>query len=163
MTKAAFARAYVPSIGSVLVPMDADGRELVDAIKPDRPVMVEVRSPRNIRHHRMFFALLREVIDGGAWDGDEDTLRDALKIACGCVDTIIGLDGKAYFKPRSMAFQSMPQDEFAKFFDRAVFYVSTRLLGDPDWEALRDRIGEIVDGDLGRRAADADRGARRTA
>jgi hypothetical protein len=136
---------------------------MVEAIKPSKPVMVDVRAVRNIRHHCMLFSLLREVIDGGAWDGSEEALRDAVKIACGCVDTIIGLDGRAYFKPRSMAFESMSQDEFAKFFDRAVFYVSTRLLGDDDWQALRDRIGEIVDGSLRERVANADRGARRSA
>lgn len=162
-TRAAFTRAFVPSLGAVLMPVDADGLELIEAIKGDRPVMVKVHAPRNVRHHRMLFALIREVIDGGAWEGSEDTLRDALKIACGCVDTIIGLDGRAYYKPRSMAFESMSQDEFTRFFDRAVFYVSTRLLGDADWESLRDRIGEIVDGDLGRRAADADRRARKSA
>lgn len=157
MTRAAFARAYVAHLGHVLVPMDADGREMVEAIKPGRAVMAEVRTSRNVRHHRLFFVLLREVIDGGAWDGNEDTLRDAIKIACGCVDTITGLDGHVYYKPRSMSFESMPQAEFRNFFDRAVFYVSTRLLGSDDWQGLRDRIVQIVDGDLPHRVAQADR------
>ncbi|MCA1298000.1 DUF1367 family protein [Stappia indica] len=155
MTKqAAFSRAYVPSLGSVLVPLDADGREMVEAMTAGKPAMVRLHTPRNIKHHRMFFALLRMATDSGAWDSSEETLRDAIKIACGCVDTIIGLDGRTYFKPRSMSFESMSQAEFSRFFDRAVFYVSTHLLGDANWQAVRDRIGEMVDGDLGRRATE---------
>lgn len=152
MSKATFIRGFHPKIGAYLVPTSQDGQEMLAAMKADKEVMVQVHVPRNARFHRMFFALLNHVIEGGAWEGDTDSLLDAIKIATGYVDRIIGMDGRVYYRPRSIKFESLPQDQFKRFFNRAVYYVSTRLLGSDDWEALRDEIIEITDGDLGRRA-----------
>ncbi|MBG6211727.1 hypothetical protein IWQ49_006418 [Labrenzia sp. EL_126] len=151
-TKAPYIRGFHPQVGAFLVPTTEEGREQLGALKAGKEVMVHVHAPRNIKHHKMFFALLHKVIDGGAWDGDTDSLTDAVKIATHHVDIVIGMDGKTYYRLRSLKFESMPQDKFNRFFDRAVFYVSTRLLGNDDWEALRDEIAEIVDGEIGRQA-----------
>lgn len=151
-TKATFIRGFHPKIGAYLVPTSQDGQEMLAAMKADKEVLVNVHVPRNVRHHRMLFSLLNHVIEGGAWEGDTESLLDAIKIATGHVDRIFGMDGRPYYKTRSINFASMSQDQFKRFFDRAVYYVSTRLLGSDDWEALRDEIIEITEGDLGRRA-----------
>lgn len=150
-TKAAFVKR-----DGVLVPCDEDGREIMAALAEGRQVMVRVHAARNIFHHRKLFLLLRRVIDGGAWDGDEESLLNWLKIATGLVDTVVGPKGRAYYIPRSIAFESLPQDRFSRWFDRATFVISTRLLGSDDWRKLRDEIGEIIDGEMGRRAREHD-------
>lgn len=147
MTKATFIKQ-----GIVLAPCDEDGREIMAAIKDGRQVIVHVHTARNPRHHRQLFLLLRKCIDAGAWEGDEESLLTWLKIGTGLVDTALGPNGKPYYIPRSIAFESMAQDRFARWYDRAVFLISTRLLENDNWEALRDEIAEIVDGDLGKRA-----------
>lgn len=151
-TKATYKRAFHPAIGACLVPTSQEGLDQIEALKADKEVMVHLHAARNPKHHRMFFALLNKVIDGGAWDGDLDSLMDAVKIATGHVERSIGLDGKVFYKIKSISFESMPQDKFSRFFDRACFYVSTRLLGNEDWQALRDEVIAISEGDLGRRA-----------
>jgi len=134
-----------------LFPMDNDGREMVAAVKGKR-VMASFHAPRNIRHHRLLFALLRRVSESGAWQGDEDTLLDWLKIGTHLVRTVVGPDGKVYYVPQSIAFESMSQDRFRAWFDRAIWLICTRLLGREDWEWLRDEISEAVDGGLTERA-----------
>lgn len=151
-TKAPYRRAFHPAIGPCLVPTSQDGLDQIDALKADKEVMVHLHAARNPKHHRMFFALLNKVIEGGAWDGDLESLMDAVKIEAGHVERTFGLDGRMFLRIKSINWESMPQDKFSRFFDRACFYISNRLLGSEDWEALRDDVVKIVDGDLGARA-----------
>lgn len=148
MSKAAFIER-----DGALWPMDDDGREMLTAAKGKR-VMVHVHAARNILHHRLLFACLRDICQAGAWDGDEESLLAWLKIATGLVDMIVGPDGKPYYVPRSVAFESMAQDAFSRWFERACFVISSRLLKSDKWEELRDRFTAAVDGGLpDRRAA----------
>lgn len=148
MAKAAFMKR-----SGALVPMDNDGREMMAAMKEGRHVMVAVHTPRNVRHHRLLFLLMEMLIDGGAWGGSKDDLLDYLKIAARHVKTIIGADGKTYFVPRSIDFESMDQASFTRFFDRCLYVVCERLLPGQDWQALREEIATAAEGDLARRAA----------
>lgn len=142
MTKAAFIER-----GGGLFPLDADGQEMVQAVKGKR-VMVSAHAPRNLQHHRLLFALLRRICEAGAWDGTEETLLEWLKIGTSLVRTVVGPDGKVYYVPDSISFESMSQDKFRRFFDRAVYLICSRLLGREDWEWLRDEVVEAVDGGL---------------
>ena len=151
MSKAAFMK-----YGSILAPIDQEGRDIMDALQNGKSVMVYVHPARNVRHHRMLFALLKKITEGGAWDGDTDSLLVWLKVHTRLVDTVILDDGRVVYVPRSIAFESMSQDKFARWFDRAVYIISTRLLESEDWEGLRDGIVEIVDGEQGRRAKELD-------
>ncbi len=150
MTKAAFAK-----INGALVPMDADGREFMAALIEGKRVMVSVHVARNVRHHRLLFGLMKMLTDGGAWQGNAEDLLDYLKIAARLVKTVVGADGQVYHVPQSIAFESMDQVAFNRFFERAVYVVCERLLPAQNWEALRDEIIEAVDGDVARRFTDA--------
>jgi hypothetical protein len=143
MTKAAFIKR-----DGALWPMDDDGRELMASLRNDRQVVVNVHAPRNIRHLRLYFHLLNRVVKSGAWAGDKDTLEDWIKIGVHHVRIVVGPDGKAHYVPKSIAVESMPQDEFRRFFDRAIYLICSKLLGREDWEWLRDEISEAVDGGL---------------
>lgn len=154
-TKAPYIRGFHPKIGAFLIPTSQEGRDQIAALKADKEVMVHIHAARNPRHHRMFFALLNKVIEGGAWDGDTDSLIDAVKLATGHVDRFVTRDGQLAYKMKSIKYESMPQDKFNRFFDRAVFYVSTNLLCNEDWQALRNEICDMVDGDLGRQARES--------
>jgi hypothetical protein len=143
MTKAAFIKR-----DGALWPMDDDGRELMAAMANDKRVLVNVHAPRNLIHHRLLFYLLKRVCESGAWQGDEDTLLEWLKIGCRHTRTVVGPDGKPYYVPESISFESMPQDKFRRFFDRAVYLICSKLLGREDWKWLRDEIHKAVEGDL---------------
>lgn len=155
MTKAVFAAMQSPDGVWCLVPTQDDGREIVAAIK--RPCIVDVHTPRNAKHHAMLFAVFKMLTDGGVWEGDMDSLLEWMKYATGLTRTSIDHRGEAHLTPRSIAFESMSQDQFKRWFDRVLYVVCQRLLPGQDYDQLRDAIGEVVDGDLGRRARNGGR------
>lgn len=145
MSKAAFTHEKLGPV-HVLAPVDEEGRELLEAMPTGKSVMVDIHAARNVKHHRLLFALFRKLMDGGAWAGDEEELLDRCKYAVGLVDTKIDHRGEPHYVPRSIAFESMDQARFNKFFDRVCYYVAANLLGGEDWIALRDEIVNTVEG-----------------
>ena len=143
MTKASFIKR-----NGGLFPTGRDGEELLREWADGKECMVKVHVPRNIRHHRLLFALLNTIVDSGAWDGTTETLLDWCKIGTGHVRTIVGPDGKTYFVPKSIKFESMAQDKFSRWFDRVIWLICDRLLDGQNWEGLRDEIYTAVDGGL---------------
>lgn len=156
MTKAAFIVAQTGA-GLMLAPVDDDGQGIVRALNPDKPVIVHVHAARNPGHHRMLFAVFKLLQDAGAWDADMDALLEWMKYATHLVRTSVDHKGKAHIVPKSIAFESMPQDQFKRWFDRVIYMVCQRLLEVEDWQALRDSVVEIVEGDLQQRYIEANR------
>jgi hypothetical protein len=100
-------------------------------MKDGRDCMVHLSAPRNVRHHKLYWALIRfirEHTDQFAGHDDE-IIHTSLKLATGYVKTFIDTEtGKAVMVPRSIAFESMDQARFAKFFDAAVAAICWRWL-----------------------------------
>lgn len=135
-------------------PLDADGREMVAASRQNKPVMIHSHPARNPGHHRLLFALIRTMIEGGVWEGDEESLLDYIKYGVGHVRTSLGPNGAVHTVPKSINYESMDQAAFRRFFDRACWLICHRLLRSDDWEALRDELVEMIDGpqEVGRAA-----------
>lgn len=146
MTKAAFIKS-----GNGLLPVLDDGREIMASIKDGQQVMVNIHSPRNIKHHNLFFSLLKMIVDAGAWDGTQESLRQAVLLQIGYVDVVMKFDGTITYVPKSMKFESMPQEKFNRVFNRALWSISSVLLNMDDWEGLREDVYEAVEGNIGPR------------
>lgn len=140
MTKAVFRKR-----GNALIPVDDKGLEILRAIKDERDVMVSVKVARNVRHHRLLFALLNLIVERTGKFEDTDQALVALKVACGLVDPYLDVHaGKTYFVPRSIAFKSMSQDEYQAFFDRGVYVALHRWFPPGTSEAeLRAELDEM--------------------
>ena len=153
MSKAAFIKRQ-----GALWPMDDDGREIVAALADDKQVMVAVHVPRNIKHHRLFWAVHKKLVEGGVIDWNEAQFKDWAKSAAGHIEPWYDHEGRVQYRPKSMNFESLDQVKFSRFFDRVIYQIFARLLGSDcgmghnSWQAFRDEIIEMVDGDLGRRA-----------
>jgi len=128
-SRAAFQHATIAGT-HCLLPLDDEGLELLKSMKVGREVIAEIHSPRNPRHHRLLFVLRRRIIDGGAWEGDAEGLLDWIKYATGHVRTSVDHNGNVHYTPKSIAFASMGQDKFNRFFDRAVYAICHRLLAE---------------------------------
>jgi hypothetical protein len=107
--------------------------------------MVDFHLARNPKFDNLFHHLLNMVIEAGAWDGDHDELVDYVKIGVGHMKPAVRVNGEVVMVPKSISPEKMDGPTFRRFFDRAVFLVSTRLLGNPKWEKLRDEILAAVD------------------
>lgn len=137
MSKAVFRRR-----GKTLIPVDDQGLELLQSIRDGRDVMVSVKVARNPKHHRLLFAMLNLIVERTGKFSATDEALTALKVACGLVDPYIDSEsGKTFFVPRSIAFESMPQDDFRAFFDRSVFVALQRWF--PPGTSEQDLRAEI--------------------
>jgi hypothetical protein len=144
---------------NVLVPGDEDAREALSKIANGSEIRVEIKAKRNVRRHRLLFALLKIIVDhrGDIFPATENVL-DALKIASGHVDQIVHpITGEVFLKPKSIAFENMDEAEFGRFFDRAVWIFTDRWFPGTHEEDLRRELFELVDGpersSLGKRVA----------
>lgn len=128
--------------GNSLVPVDDEGFELLLKIADGREVMVDVRRARNPKHHRLFFGILKFIVEHTDLDSIE-AAKSALKVATGEVDPVIdAATGKTYFVLRSINWESKDQDEFAAFFDRAVDVITLRWM--PPGTVSEDVRREII-------------------
>lgn len=109
-------------------------------------VMVEVKRPRRLKHHRLFFALLSivwENCDQERYPTVED-LRAAITIAAGH-RTRIELPGNVVgFIPRSIAFHKMDQAEFSAFYDRVCDLIAKHFLPGVTSDQLRAEVEEMI-------------------
>ncbi len=147
MTKAVFIKR-----GGALYPVQVDGEGILTSMPDGRECMVNVHTPRNPRHHRLLFALLNTVCESGAWESGTESLLEYIKYGVGHVRTSKDPNGKLHVVPKSIAYESMAQDKFNRFFDRAVWLICEHLLDGHDWQSLRAEIYESVDGKAQRAA-----------
>lgn len=109
-----------------LVPLaDADW-ESKKRLKADSEVLVRVTTPRNIKFHRKFFALLRvtlanlpEEVEQRMHISSVDSLLAAIKIDMGYYDTV-KVAGRNVVRLKSISFGKMDGAAFERFYDLAV-------------------------------------------
>lgn len=130
-----------------LRPADEAGQEALRKLGNGELVTVEVRKSRNIRHHRLFWALMTIVhqnLDGDRYPTVED-LTAAVKIAVGLRTRIELPSGEIGFIPGSIAFNKMDQTAFSEFYNRVCDLIAKHFLPGIDSEALKDEV-EIMCG-----------------
>lgn len=132
-----------------LRPADVGGEDALRKIGQGELVMVEVKRPRNVRHHRKYWALVTlvwENIDTDRYPTAED-LHAAIKIAAGLRTPIQLPDGTMGYIPGSIAFHKMSQDDFSAFFEKVCDLVCKHFLPGVTNEELRAEIENIVGAD----------------
>ena len=130
--------------GKWLVPADPISQESVDGMRQGEVVACTMRRPRNVGHHRLFFALLNEVFVNQTRYATLDHLLDTIKIGVGHYDSYPLDDGRELVKPKSISFASMDQSSFSQFYSTVVELVCKRILPGIEESDLRNRIEEIL-------------------
>lgn len=150
MTLAMFRRYH-----NVLQPTGDEAREMLEAIKNGAEVMVEVRTARNIRQHKLFFALLAKVVENSDFFVSVDHALIEMKLACHEYDLHVTMSGERKYIPRSLKFHSMPQDRFNRLFKRAIHIITTKWIPGLNKDDLLQEVYRMIDGPqaLGERAA----------
>ena len=119
-------RAFI-SDGRSLWPADLPASEFLAGLPKNKAVLVTIRKPRSIDQHNFYFAVLRCVVRATDRWLNEKALLKTIKVALGHVDPWRDLDGKIHEDPASIAFESMPGDEFQVFFDRTMQLFEERV------------------------------------
>lgn len=130
-----------------LRPTDEAGQEALRKLGNGELVTVEFRKSRNIKHHRLFWALMSIVhqnMDHERYPTVED-LTSAVKITAGLRTRIELPNGEVGFIPGSIAFNKMDQAAFSEFYDRVCDLIAKHFLPGVESEALKDEV-EIMCG-----------------
>lgn len=129
-----------------LRPCDEAGELLLSKIKNNDLVQVEVKRPRNVQHHRLYWALVSKVwenLDQERYPTPDD-LSAAVKIAAGIRTRIVLPDGTQGFIPGSIAFHKMSQDEFSAFYDRVCDLIAAHFLPGVTSADLKAEVQQMI-------------------
>ncbi|WP_336488333.1 DUF1367 family protein [Methylobacterium nigriterrae] len=125
------------------VPADIMSDEFMQRVPIGREVLLSIRKPRNVQHHRKLFVLLNVVIQNTDRWADTTILLEDLKLATGLFETrISALTGLPYPVPASISFAAMSQERFESWYAKAVRVLSEHL--GTDVETLSREAGELV-------------------
>lgn len=103
------------------VPKSNAARDFHTRTKLGQTVELKGRRPRNPAHHRKLFALLNILVDNTDHFANTEDALLAVKAATG-LGRWMKVEGatRELFYPDSIAFDAMPQGEFAEFYEKAV-------------------------------------------
>ena len=127
---------FVKMFDGALVPYSALEEERMKRFKTGDAYEVEIRLPRNNNFHRKVFAFFKlcfEYMTEGQLKGIDpqaqlESMRNDLTIAAGFSDTVICLrTGEAKVTAKSLAFDSMDQEEFERCY-QAMIQASIELI-----------------------------------
>jgi hypothetical protein len=104
---------------------------------------VDVKKPRNVKHHRKFWAMLNVVADNLALDIDADTLCEIIKIKTGHVTVVKTKSGLVHI-PKSLKFSKMNQVEFDHFYERAIQVIVSEILCHVTKEEIEQKVLDMM-------------------
>lgn len=121
----------------------ADGAEM-PRLKLGSVVKVKITRPRNVMHHRKFYALMNLIFKNQEHYETLDDLVNIIKIATGHCHVYRKKNGDALPVPRSIAFHNMDQTQFDDFYAKVIRLVRENIIPGLDDAALRSEIEDLV-------------------
>lgn len=91
--------------------------------------LAKLSRPRNLKHHKKFFAFLRMIQDAAQPFTTSDQLLAAIKVATGRMDLFQLPTGLVVASPKSISFGAMDQTEFDRFYADAVTVIEQLVPG----------------------------------
>ncbi len=129
-----------------LVPANSQSAELLSRVPNDKWVLASIRQPRNVRHHRKYFALMQAVFPHQTMYPTFKKFRSKLEEGLGHGEYHVDGRGEQYFENESISFAKMDQTEFEEFYDRAVTFILERILPLVSRDDLEREVLEILEG-----------------
>ena len=137
-------RGYFKKIGGALVPDDDSTVDQLQKLKTGEVVLVEYKRPRNVQFHRKFMALVNLVFDNQDKYTNREDLLTELKLQVGHYQEHITLGGKVIYRPKSISFASMDNDEFSTFYSKVVDVVLRFFMTDMDEDELNSMVDSVL-------------------
>lgn len=96
-------------------------RAKINRLKPGQMLKLSYSQPRNLGHHKKFFALVQAVAENSEIYDTPDKALIAVKLAAGHADFVPHPQtGELVAVPKSISFAALSQGEFEEFYERAV-------------------------------------------
>lgn len=106
--------------GKVAVPVGAASIQYFEALKDGEEFMAETKGARNLKQLKLWWSLCALVAESGHVYDTREKASTGLKYACHHVDTFMEADGRLRISPKSIAFESLAQEDFDPIFREAV-------------------------------------------
>ena len=131
--------------GTHLVPVDEMSAEELARLPLRTQVLVKVTQPRNLRQHRLAWALATKISEACDWLHDREDAMSWLKINARHVRYIHDhSNGETQIIPKSIRFAALDQMGFDRIFKRMVYVTVTEIIPGIDEAALRAEIESMV-------------------
>jgi len=127
--------------GRALVPTNQDGRDAVNALDEGQVIMVSLTPARNVKQFQLFWTACQ--IAAEATDTTKDAVKDWLLMKLGYCEPMFYPDGSMRIVSKSIAWENMPPDEFATFFNAAILKIAELLESSP--ADVRKRFDDLLD------------------
>jgi hypothetical protein len=102
----------VTKVDNKLVPKYQSDFDYVHKLKEYNDYMIELKKPRNPKQHKLFFALLKCVLDNQSYYTTIDQLLILTKKKLGLYDIVYTHDSEEIISLKSISFKSMDNIEF---------------------------------------------------
>lgn len=119
-----------------LYPAEERAADVNGTIADGDEVMIEIRRPRNLKHHKKFFKLLSIVLENQDLFKTNEQLLTFIKRGIGHVDE--------YGEVKSIAFEKMDQTEFNEFYKKSVDFICMEVIPGMDHEALMAEVEHFL-------------------
>jgi hypothetical protein len=131
-------------VGGRLEPVDDAGKDALAKVGIGALVSVEIKRPRNIQHHRKFWALISLIYQNQTRYKSPEDLCDAIKVYVGHSKVLRMTDGREVHTPLSIAFHAMDQGAFDAFYDKVIDVVCTVIIPGLNQDDLRQQLLEFA-------------------
>lgn len=122
-------------------------RRQLEHMKPGKWLRLEWSSPRNGKHHRKLWALLTLIQQNSETYDTKEKALVAIKLAAGYFDPHVDPEtGEVQKVPHSIAYESMSQEQFSRFYQCALAAVCDYILPQFDEPMALRLLDEIVAG-----------------
>lgn len=127
---------WLKRVGVALLP---DGDESIAAFSKipfNKPLRAEVKQPRNVQHHKLFWSIVHRVADGIG--SEPENVCDVLKIATGHCTTVKTKTHGTLSLPKSISFAKMDQTAFSEFFEKCLVVIFQ------EWGIDRSAFADLI-------------------
>lgn len=101
-------------------PANDDAALFFGKTKLGQLITLEGKQARNLRYHRLFFAILRLISENSNPHISEAAALHFAKLAAGVGEVVTDSRGETHFVPGSISFGSMNQETFDQFVSTAI-------------------------------------------
>lgn len=114
--------------GLALYPLDGLAQAEIEELPERKPLKTVVTKARSVPQHRLYFAMLKKVVENLDQDLTKDDLHEWMKLRLGCTKEVRQRNGEIVTVPSSIAFENMDQIEFETFFRKAVVLITEHII-----------------------------------
>jgi len=93
----------------------------------------KVRDKSDIKLFKKYWALMRLIHDQSDTFDDPESVSDWMKLKCNLIEIIEQRGEKVFFKPKSIAWENLPPEQFEMYWNRFV-KIACELLGCTEYE-----------------------------